>query len=222
MELDRTMSGKTVQIVGVVRDAKYNDIRGEIKPMFYMPLTQLPRTLRALEVRTTEPLGIIAPVIRRALAESAAYLMVRRVFTLGDQVERTIAGERMVTNLCAFFSAIALLLAGIGLYGVMAFSVANRTPEIGIRVALGATRRDVLWMILRQSLGVVLAGIVLGVAVALVSARLVATFLFGLTPTDPGTLAAAMLLLTTVALAAALIPALRATRVDPVTALRYE
>lgn len=211
-----------VRVVGVVRDAKYNDIRADVKPMFYMPLTQLPRNLRAIEVRTAMSASAITPAIRQALHDSAEFFMIRRVFTLSEQVDRTLAAERMMTNLCAFFSAIALLLSCIGLFGVMAYSVANRTNEIGVRLALGADPRDVLWMVLRQSIGVVSAGLLAGSMLAFVSVRLLKSFLFQLTPSDPGALVIALSLLIAASAAAALIPAFRAARVDPLAALRYE
>ena len=120
IEIDAgAMKGKRIEIVGVVRDAKYNDLRAETKPMFYIPIEQLPRSLRSLEVRTKEPLARIAEPVRRALLEVNRDVMIRRVITLSDQVDRTIAGERLITSLCVVFGLLALLLASIGLYGVI-------------------------------------------------------------------------------------------------------
>ena len=177
--------GKPIEIVGVVRDAKYNNLRAETKPMFYISIQQLPRTLGTLEVRTREPMAALSASIRNALLEVIKDVMIRRVVTLSDQVDQTLAGERLITTLCTFFGTLALLLASVGLYGVLSYAVAQRTQEIGIRMALGATGRNVLWMILRQSLTVVVIGIALGLSLALICTRLLSTFLYGLSPTDP-------------------------------------
>jgi ABC-type antimicrobial peptide transport system permease subunit len=128
----------------------------------------------------------------------------------------------MIATLCSFFGVLALILASIGLYGVMSYAVAQRTSEIGIRMALGASARRVLGMVLQQSILVVGIGAVTGIALAQASTRLLANFLYGLAPTDPITIASATFLLLAVALLAAWLPARRATRVDPMTALRYE
>jgi predicted permease len=214
--------GFRFQVIGVVRDAKYNDVRAETQPMFYLPLTQLTRSLRSLEVRTTQPASSIAGPVRQALLEVSKDIMIRRVITLTEHVDRTLSSERMIATLCSFFGVLALILASIGLYGVMSYAVAQRTSEIGIRMALGASARRVLRMVLQQSLLVVGIGAVAGIALAQASTRLLANFLYGLAPTDPITIASATFLLLAVALLAAWLPARRATRVDPMTALRYE
>ena len=214
--------GKPIQIVGVVRDAKYNDLRAEVKPMFYVPIQQMPRSLRSLEVRTTEPASLITGRVRSALLEVTKDLMIRRVIPLSNQVDRTLAGERMITTLCTFFSVLALLLASVGLYGVISYAVAQRTNEIGIRMALGARGRDVVLLVMRQSLMVVLAGLATGLLLAVISTRLVASFLFGLSTLDPLSIVVGTLVLAVVAALAVLVPARRATKVDPLVALRYE
>ena len=170
------MKGKRIEIVGVVRDAKYNDLRAETKPMFYIPIEQLPRSLRSLEVRTKEPLAAIAEPVRRALLEVSRDVMIRRIIPLSDQVDRTIAGERLITSLCVVFGLLALLLASIGLYGVISYAVTQRTHEIGIRMALGANEKSVLWLVLRQSLTIVLLGIVAGLSLVFVATRLISEF----------------------------------------------
>ncbi len=213
---------KPIEIVGIVRDAKYNDLRAETKPMFYISIQQLPRPLRTLEVRTTTPMSAIAGSVRGALSEVTKDLMIRRVIPLSAQVDQALASERLITTLCAFFGALALLLASIGLYGVISYAVAQRTQEIGIRMALGATGRNVLWLVLRQSLTVVLVGIALGFSLALVSTRLISSFLYGLSPTDPAAIVLSTLPLILVVLLACYIPARRATKVDPMVALRHE
>jgi predicted permease len=219
---DGPMQGKPTEIVGVVRDAKYNNLRAEVKPMFYVSIQQLPRDLESLEVRTTEPLSAIVGSVRAALSEVTKDLMIRRAVPLSDQVDQTLASERMLTTLCALFGVLALLLACVGLYGVLSYAVAQRTQEIGIRMALGATERNVLWLVLRQSLTVVLAGIAIGLSLAILSTRLISSFLYGLSPTNPAAIALSTLLLIMVALLACYLPARRAAKIDPMTALRCE
>jgi predicted permease len=218
----RSFKSPSVQIVGIVRDAKYNNLRADIKPMFFMPLQQLPRRIRGIEVRTAEPIAAIGAAVRQAVMEVTPDLMVRRVATLSGQVDRTLAAERMIATLSAAFGAMALLLASIGLYGVLSYGVAQRTGEIGIRMALGATRARVLALVLRQSLAVVAGGILLGTVLAFAATRLIAKLLYGVTPTDAVTIAAAIRFLLAVAGLAAFLPARRASRVDPLVALRYE
>ena len=214
--------GKPIEIVGVVRDAKYNDLRVEVKPMFYLPILQMPRSLRSLEVRTAEPSAVLVGRVRSELSGVTKDLMIRRVIPLSDQVDRTLAAERMITTLCTFFGVLALLLASVGLYGVISYAVAQRTKEIGIRMALGATGRIVMTMVLRQSLIVVLAGLAIGLLLAVMLTRLLSSFLFGVSPLDPLSLGFAAALLILVAACAVLFPARRATKVDPLVALRYE
>jgi predicted permease len=214
--------GRPASVVGVVRDAKYNDLRAAVKPMFYIPIQQFPMTVRAIEVRTTQPASTITPLVRRAVLEATPDLMIRRVTSLSGQIDLTLRAERLIASLCVAFGVIALLLASVGLYGVISYEVAQRTAEIGIRMALGATRGGVLWLILRQSVVVVAAGVIFGVALALATTRLITSFLYGLTPTDVSTIAGAGAVLLCVAAIAAYLPARRASRVDPMVALRYE
>jgi putative ABC transport system permease protein len=223
MEINRDpITGRPVEIVGVVRDAKYNNVRVEVRPMFYVSNQQVPMRMRSIEVRTREPIGSLAVSVRSAVSAVTGDVMIRSVVTLSSQVDRTLAGERMITMLCAFFGALALLLASIGIYGVLSYAVTARTQEIGIRMALGATAKNVLWLVLRQSLTVVLIGIGLGLPLAFGCTRLISGFLYGISPTDPAAIALATLLLILVALLACYLPARRATKVDPMIALRNE
>jgi ABC-type antimicrobial peptide transport system permease subunit len=144
------------------------------------------------------------------------------VTTLKDELNENLDQDRLIAQLVSFFGALALILACIGLYGVMAQGVARRTNEIGIRMALGAKGGNIAWMILRETLYLVLAGLLIGVPAALLGARLISTQLFGMSPTDPITLTSAAVILTLVALLAGYLPARRASRVNPLTALRYE
>jgi predicted permease len=215
------LAGRPIQIVGVVRDAKYNDVRAETKPMFFRPIQQFPGRIRAIEVRTSAPASAVIASIRQILLEVGQDLMVREVIPLTAQVDRTLAAERLIGRLCIAFGGIALLLAAIGLYGVLSYGVAQRTGEIGIRMALGATRGDVLSLVVRQSLLVVAGGAAVGFLLALAGARFIRTFLYGLTPTDAGTLFGATAVLLGAAAIAAYIPARRAAHLDPVVALRH-
>ncbi len=216
------VQGQPIEIVGIVRDTKFNSVRNEAQPMFYVPLQQFPRTLRSLEVQTMTAGATIVPAVRQALLDVSRDIMIRRVTPLSTQVDNRLTPERMIAGLCTCFGLLALLLASIGLYGVMAYGVAQRTNEIGIRIALGAQRGNVLAMILRQSLVVVCIGILIGLPLAWLATRVLAGFLFGLTATDPLTIAGALSLLLAVAGIAAYLPARRAAQVDPLTALRYE
>jgi ABC-type antimicrobial peptide transport system permease subunit len=144
------------------------------------------------------------------------------VTTMSDSVHDVLDQDRLIAQLVSFFGALALILACIGLYGVMAHGVARRTNEIGIRMALGARAGNIALMILRETLYLVLAGLVIGVPAALFGARLIATQLFDMSPTDPITLVAAAVVMTIVALLAGYLPARRASRVNPLNALRYE
>jgi predicted permease len=212
-----------IEIVGIVRDARFNDVRETARPLMYEPYLQHPGGgLRGIEVRSTEPPATVTDAVRRTLRQVAPEAMIRHVRTLEEQVERTIGPERLIANLCVAFGGLALLLAGIGLYGVMAFSVAHRTGEIGIRMALGATRGGVLRLMLVDSAPVVIGGALLGLAGAWAASRLIGSFLFGLTPTDAATMTTATVVLIAVSALAVYVPARRAARVDPMVALRYE
>jgi predicted permease len=211
-----------IQIVGVVRDSKYNNLREDVMPMYYAPIAQVPRELRGLEVRTRQPLSALVGPVRQAVAEVTKDVMIRQVVTLSGQVDRSLAAENLMMRLSSFFGAVALLLASIGLYGVLAYSVARRTGEIGIRMALGATRAGIIRLVLNDTASVILAGIALGILFALGSTRLLSAFLYGLTPTDPSTIALATAVLAAAAALAAYLPSRRAAGVDPNVALRCE
>src|SRR5262249_51893114 len=198
------------------------NVRRPTESMVYLPIWSDGSSIRTLCLRTKSKPELIAAAVRRDAASLDAAIPVQQTITLADQFDNNISQERMVTMLCSFFGALALALAAVGLYGVMAHSVANRVREIGIRMALGARRGEVLWLVLRETALMVGIGAVIGIPAALALTRLVASFLFGLTPQDPLSLIAATLILIAITVLAGYIPAHRATRVDPMVALRYE
>jgi ABC-type antimicrobial peptide transport system permease subunit len=176
----------------------------------------------AIELRFAGASGGLERDVRRTLAEINPNLTVLRVQTLVDQLAANFTQERVIARLTGLFGMLALLLASIGLYGIMAHSVARRTNEIGVRMALGAGRGRVLWMVLQEVLLLLLAGVAIGAPAAFAAMRLTTGLLFGLTPRDPAVLSGAVGVLAAVGLLAGFFPAHRASRVDPMTALRYE
>ncbi|MGH9496857.1 MAG: ABC transporter permease [Candidatus Sulfotelmatobacter sp.] len=213
------------QIVGVVRDAKYNSPRENPKRMIYLPLAQLTgddRFAYSLQVRTTGDPANIASEVRTALAEIDPNLPLLHVRTIAEQVDLFMENERLISQLSTFFALLALALACIGLYGVMAYNVTRRTNEIGVRMALGAQNGTILWMVLRESLMLLGIGVAIGIPAALAATRLVRAQLFGLSSSDPATFVAAAMLIAAVVVLAAYGPARRAAKIDPMVALRYE
>ena len=211
-----------IEIVGVVGDAKYTGLRQDIAPTVYTPYVQDPAGQMNFEVRTAGDATAMVSLIREAVREVDANLPLFAVKTQTQQAEESLAQERLFATLSSFFGVLALILACIGLYGVTSYGVARRTNEIGIRMALGATAPRVTGMVMRESMLVVFIGVVIGLSAALATTRLVAAMLFGLAPTDPLTISFAVLLMLVVAALAGYIPARRASKIDPMIALRYE
>ena len=211
-----------IEIVGVVADGKYNSLRQESTPMAYYPWKQtMPGRLNAVIVRTERDPASAAPALRQALAAVHPDLFVD-VHTLSWQIENSLVRERLMARMSGFFGLLAMLLAAIGLYGVVAYGVTRRTAEIGVRMALGAVPGEVVLMVLRDSVLLAVGGIVIGAPVALWLTKLTRTFLFGLAPNDPTVLIVAVLSLLAVCVLAGWLPARRAARVDPMAALRCE
>ncbi len=212
------------EIVGVVQNTRYRNLRAADSRTFYIPYNQTswPAVAMNFEVRTVGDPGGFVSAVRRALREIDPDLALADVTTQTQLMTQAIWQERMFAVLCTMFGFLALLLASIGLYGLMAYSVSRRTQEIGIRMALGAKRADVLFMILKRSSILVAVGTVAGLGAALGMARLIASELYGLKPSDPPMLGLATLFMLTVAALAAYLPARRAMKIDPMVALRYE
>ncbi|HVG29690.1 MAG TPA: ABC transporter permease [Pyrinomonadaceae bacterium] len=210
------------EIIGVVGDVRYDKLDGETFPMVYWTHPQLTYSEMTFVVRTEVDPSSLADPARRVVQSIDPQQPVADVRTMESWVGESVARARFGTLLLTVFSCLALLLAAVGIYGVMAYTVVQRQQEIGIRMALGAQRRDVLRMIMRQGMGMTLVGVALGLAGGLALTRVISGLLFGVSATDPVTFAGVALLLTVVALVACLVPARRATRVDPMIALRYE
>jgi len=214
------------QIVGVAANTRYSGPREEPQPQIYFPVQQLAVGENSyaewLQLSTTGDSAKMTGAVRAALAELDPNLPVLRIQTIGDLTDRFVANEALISRLSAVFSALAVLLAGIGLYGVMSYSVVRRTNEIGIRIALGAQNSAVLWMVLRESLVLLGVGLVLGLPLSLGGLRLLQSQLFELSASDPLTLSGSVLIIAAVTVLAAWLPARRATRVDPMVALRCD
>ncbi|MGD0225022.1 MAG: ABC transporter permease [Terriglobia bacterium] len=228
MSIGSPFKAPGAEIIGVVADSKYYNLREKPKPMAFFSLWQagadkhLDAYAGELMIRTSrDPSGAIAEV-RRVLIETDSRLPILGAQTLHDQIYESLNQERMITKSCSFFGLLALVLACIGLYGTMAYSVARRTNEIGIRMALGAQRSRVLWLFLRDSVALVALGLTLGLPLAMSTTRWIKSLLFGLPPVDWLAFGGTLVLMVAVSGLASYLPARRATKVDPMVALRYE
>jgi predicted permease len=211
-----------LEVVGVVRDAKYDSVRDPAPPTMYVPAAQTRFGNAVLEIRTAGAPASSATAVREAVRQVDPNLPTIDVSTQLEQIERRFAQEKVFATAYALFGAVAVVLAAVGLFGLMSYSVARRTNEIGIRMALGARSQDVVRLVLGESLTLVAAGVTIGVAIALAAGQLVAKLLFGLAPTDIYSTAGAVLLMLMVSMAAGYLPARRASRIDPMTALHAE
>jgi predicted permease len=214
-------SGQT-EIVGIVRDVKYSALREPAPPTMYVPYTQGPLGAMVVEVRTVGDPTQVMPHVREAVRRVDSTLPLTDLLTQMDHIERRFAQERVFARAYSLFGGLALLVASIGLFGLMSYNVTRRTTEIGIRMALGAQRQTVLQMVMRESLVLVAVGIAIGVAASIGAGRFVASLLFELSPTDVATITSAVALLLVVSAIAGYVPARRASRLDPMMALRHE
>ena len=215
-------AARAYEIVGVVKDVRYFGLRRATEPMVYLPVWSRDPGSRALCIRTADAGAGIADAVRRHVTALDPSVPLMATRTIEQQIDNNVLEDRLLTTLSGFFGGLALLLAAVGLYGVISYAVTRRTREIGIRMALGAERSSVVWLVARYAAGVVLVGAAIGVPAALALSRLVKTFLYGISAQDPTAIVVATATLLLAAGVASLLPALRATKVDPMTALRHE
>jgi predicted permease len=212
-----------IEIVGVVRDSKYTDVRDTTQRQVFFPFFESSRpNAFTVYLRSSRPAESMFTLVRQTVSEMDPDIPVHSTRTLERQVAQSLSRERLVATMTVTFGCLATLLAVVGLYGVMSFTVARRTREIGVRVALGASSRAISWLVIREVLVIAVVGIAVGLPAAWWLGRYVSTQLFEVRPSDPLTVAGAVILLLGVALMAGLIPSLRAARLDPTTALRHE
>ncbi len=219
---DGPASSGAIEIVGVVRDTKLGTLREDRPSIYYRPVRQRKVSSARFVVRTTDGMGKLTAGLLRIAHDVDRRMTLKDVVPFTEVVDRTLVVERVMANVSSAFAVLALLIASVGLYGLIAHNAARRTKEIGIRMALGASSASVQWMVLRRSLLLVGLGLAAGVPLSLVVTRSIASMLFGLSPADPATIVTAVLVLLVAALAACYLPARRAARVDPMTALRHE
>jgi len=218
---------KSVQfeVVGVAANSRDHSLRGDVPPRFFIAMAQnsmndIPHDMN-FEIRSAAEPGSVMNAVRQAIAQIERDARIR-VLSLGDAVSQRVGQDRMLANLTGVFGGLALLLAAIGIYGVLAYGVSQRTSEIGIRIAVGAGSTDVVSMVLRETFAMLLLGLLAGLLGAVWLTELIQNRLVGVTPTDPLVLCCAVAAMIFIALFAAFAPAFRASRVDPMTALRYE
>jgi len=210
--------------VGLSKTARYSSLKREIPPVVYTSYLQAARAADWMyfELRTVGDPMAAASTVRQIVHEDGPQVPIAQITTQARRIDETIVQERMFADLCTCFGALALVMACVGLYGTMAYAVTRRTSEIGIRMALGAARRRIVWMVLREVLVLGGIGMVVGLVAVWESTTALKSYLFGLTPGDPLTLVAAAAILLGCAILAGYSPAWRASRIDPMVALRYE
>jgi len=210
------------EVVGVVADVKFNALNVASSEEMYVPLEQIPWLATTLIVRSRANADPLVSAVRAKFAEMDPTLAVSNIASMESVVATSVAQPRILSEFVGVFAGFALLLSAIGIYGVMAYSVAARTQEMGIRMSLGAEPRDILKLVVRQGMRLALIGVVIGIAASLALTRLISTLLFGVSASDPLAFSLAAGVLVATALVACYLPARRATRVDPMIVLRYE
>jgi putative ABC transport system permease protein len=210
------------EIVGVVADVKFNTLNTANSEEMYFPIAQVPAPAGTLMVRSDASPGPLVAVVRQKIAELDPYLPLSGILSMDDVVATSVAQPRILMQFVGIFAGFALLLSAVGIYGLIAYFVSQRKQEMGIRVALGATRSDILRLVVGQGMRLTLIGVLFGVATSLLLTRLLSSLLFGIQGMDPGVFSAAAAILAVSALLACYVPALRATQVDPVVVLRSE
>jgi predicted permease len=211
-----------IEVIGVAKDAKHNNLAENAEMAAYFPCSQNPGFYGNFLVRYTGDPQAIVTAARRVIADANPNILVDNFTTLAAQVDDSIATPTLISRLSAFFGLLAVFLACIGIYGLLSYSVLRRTNEIGIRLALGAQPQWLLWMVLRESMLLLLLGLAAGLPIALGASRILGNLLYQLSPTDPGTYALSAAVIALMTLAAAWLPARRATKVNPMTALRCD
>ena len=217
-------NGPFMEVVGIVQDAKYQNLVENPQAFYYLPFEQSYSSLRTIHVRTSVPSESLAPQIQSAIHQVVPDVPITQVKTMNEALESANGFFlfRFGAQLTSTMGLLGLILAVVGIYSVVSYAATQRTQEIGIRVAMGASPQDILKMVLRQGLTVVGIGLAVGLLLALAGARVMSGLIVGIKPTDPLTFAVVVCLLTAIALFACWIPAHRATRTDPLVALRYE
>jgi predicted permease len=216
-------SGPTdIEVIGVVKNAKYLAVREKTLRIMYRPLAQEPSSPMALQVRTAGNSQGITPYVLRAVQAVDSHVPLFNVQTIEARIDESLAQERLVSTLATILGVLGTMLAAIGLYSLVDYSVVQRTREIGMRMALGATRGNILATVLRRAFVIILAGVAVGAPLSLIEGRVFSGLLYGLSPGDPIMLIAAIAMLVLVAIVATLSPAFRATRIEPLSALRQE
>jgi putative ABC transport system permease protein len=211
-----------MQIVGVVQDGKYGGLNEKSQLYFCRPISQAYLGMTTVIIRTNSEPQKMIPIIRKEIEKMDPHMPLSSAKTMIEKMSAPLMPARVAASVLGVFGLLALVLAAIGIYGVMSYAVSTRTQEIGVRIALGAQSNDVLRLAIGQGMLLVLIGATLGVAIALALTRLTRSMLFGLSSADPITYTGVAVLLMVVALVACYIPARRATRIDPTVALRYE
>ncbi len=210
------------EIVGVVKDARYSSVRNAAEPMIFLPVWRRFAGQRELVIRTSESAAQLSGLLRHEIHDLDPAIPLLNLRTMEHDLNESILVERLVATLSGFFAVLALLLSGIGLYGVVAYTVTRRTREIGIRIAVGASRGSVVWLVFREVILMVFAGGIIGIVIAFAATRVIASILYGVSATDPLIVCAGVALLMFAAILASFLPARRAAGIDPIAALRYE